>query len=110
MWQVWSLRAAVAVCITDAYSDPRFDARVDRDTGFVSRDLLAVPVLTSAGGSEYVGCVVEAMNQRENGFSASHEKLLSTIALQISDRLLPDLIEHMVQCHPPMTRGWLRPS
>ena len=85
-----------AVCITDAYSDPRFDARVDRDTGFVSRDLLAVPVLTSAGGSEYVGCVVEAMNQRENGFSASHEKLLSTIALQISDRLLPDLIEHMV--------------
>ena len=37
-------RLGQTVNVLDAYSDPRFNADVDRSTGYRSRGLLAVPV------------------------------------------------------------------
>ncbi len=54
------------VSIADAYHDPRFDRSADNETGFVTRTILAVPVLKpaslskQAGEAAKVGCVIEA--------------------------------------------------
>ncbi len=37
------------VLVNDARNDPRFDASVDRSTGYVTRSLLTVPMRTSSG-------------------------------------------------------------
>lgn len=87
--------SGLAVRITDAYNDERFDSRADKETGYVTRDLLAVPVLKH--NKHTVGCVIEAINQSTGGFQVAHEELLTAIALQIGDGLLPDLIQHMVE-------------
>ena len=39
-------RLGETVNVVDAYADPRFNADVDRKTGYRSRGLLAVPVKT----------------------------------------------------------------
>ncbi len=41
--------------------------------------------------------MIEAINSTAGGFYGAHEELLRAIALQVGDRLLPDLIQHMVK-------------
>eukprot|EP00953_Heterococcus_sp_UTEX-ZZ885_P004783 3070-Heterococcus_DN1.PRE.1 len=37
--------------VNDPYSDERFNAQIDKDTGFVTRNILCEPVLSRSGGS-----------------------------------------------------------
>ena len=39
--------------ITDAYTDPRFDASIDRKTGYLTRNILCLPLFNSA--NELIG-------------------------------------------------------
>jgi GAF domain-containing protein len=48
--------------ISDAYSDPRFNSSVDRDSGFKTRTILAGPIVDHRG--EILG-VTEMMNRRD---------------------------------------------
>ncbi len=48
------------VVINDAYSDPRFDQQVDRETGYHTRNILALPIEDSNG--EIMG-VYQAINK-----------------------------------------------
>ena len=63
--------------------DPRFAAWVDRDTGYVTKCLLAVPIL----GSKGVIGVIQLLNRRDGPFDAKDEDKLCRIAKQVS-RLL----------------------
>ena len=83
--------------IDDTYGDKRFERSADVNTGFVTRNLLAVPVLKQggdAGGKErrVVGCVLEALNQSGGRFEERHVELLDTIAVQVGSKLLGELI------------------
>jgi len=58
--------------VDDAYADPDFNPAVDRDTGFVTRSLLSVPLLDARGE---VFAVAQLLNRRDGRpFDAEDEK------------------------------------
>ena len=88
-WTAVNMRPAN---IKDVYNDPRFYRQADEETGFVTRSILAVPMVRAGwGGVRDVGGsgrgrligVVEAVNKRnEEGFSERDEKVLTVLAAQ----------------------------
>lgn len=85
-----------AVAIADAYEDPRFSHDVDLKTGYRTRSILCVPLVTPSG--TVVG-VIEAMNKKGDGpFDADDEESLralgshAAVALE-TQRLLEGEIE-----------------
>jgi len=63
---------------------PEFAGRFDRETGFVTRSLLAVPVLDERG--DVLG-VIEAINRRDGDFSGDDEGALSRLAHEVATTL-----------------------
>lgn len=65
--------------VSDPYSDPRFNREIDRRTGFVTRNILAAPMV----GLEHkpVG-VVQAINKRDGHFSVTDAAMLQVLADQ----------------------------
>ena len=47
----WVFQHKTPVKINDAYSDPRFYSEVDRRSGFVTRNILCIPILNQPGNS-----------------------------------------------------------
>lgn len=67
--------------LLDAYTDPRFDQRFDEKSGYRTKSLIAVPILSPEG--KVIG-VVEALNKRVGPFAVEDERLLEAITGQIS--------------------------
>jgi Nif-specific regulatory protein len=65
------------VNVRDAYADPRFYQGVDHQTGYRTRNLLAVAVRNQSG--EIMG-VFEALNKRAGAFDAGDEECLAALA------------------------------
>ncbi len=63
--------------VPDCYSDPRFNADVDKLTGFKTHCLLAVPLLGMMDG--LVG-VLELINKPEGSFDENDERLATVLA------------------------------
>ena len=49
-----------SIIVDDAYADPRFNAAIDRETGYVTKTVLCVPIRTGKG--EVIG-VAQALNK-----------------------------------------------
>lgn len=83
--------------IHDAYSDPRFNRSIDEQTGFVTHNILCVPIKTVKG--EVIG-VAQTLNKLKGKFTARDIHLLEamtsqgTLALQSAQ-----FIEHMKAVH-----------
>lgn len=73
-----------AAMIEDAYADARFNRTIDEKTGFVTRNMLCVPIKNKAG--EVIG-VTQALNKREGAFDAEDRRLLEALSLQASAAL-----------------------
>ena len=67
------------VIIHDAYADPRFNATVDQQTGYTTRNILCVPIRTVKG--EVIG-VCQALNKKEGGFEQDDLALLEDMTMQ----------------------------
>ena len=65
--------------VDDAYADERFDASVDKETGFTTRTILCVPVKTVRG--EIIG-VLQMLNKADGPFSRSDQSILEAMATQ----------------------------
>lgn len=65
--------------VSDPYLDPHFDARSDRRSGFVTRNLLAVPLLDIE--RQPLG-VIEAVNKHNGDFTAEDRALIPLFAEQ----------------------------
>jgi len=63
--------------IADAYKDDRFNRRVDLETGYHTRSILAVPMLNTRG--EVVG-VLQAINRKDGTFTEEDQELLGALA------------------------------
>lgn len=61
------------IIISDAYNDPRFDSSIDKKTGYVTRNIMSVPIYNSKG--EITG-VTELINKREGSFTSDDTKLM----------------------------------
>ncbi len=67
--------------ILDAYSDPRFNRSVDEQTGFVTRNILCVPITSHKG--EVIG-VAQTLNRNNGHFTESDRALLEDMVAQCS--------------------------
>jgi phosphoserine phosphatase len=67
------------VHVARPYDDPRFNPEPDRRSGFVTRNLLAAPMVNL--GRRPIG-VIQAINNRAGGFSTAHESLIQLLADQ----------------------------
>lgn len=74
-----SFTRRTAILIDDAYADPRFNPAVDRATGFRTRSILCVPVVSRHGIP--IG-VVQVLNHRVGGFSSKDQRRLENLAAQ----------------------------
>ena len=79
--------------IHDAYADPRFNADVDRETGFKTQSILACPVRNARG--EIIG-VAQALNKVDGEFDAQDLAVLAGITTQCAITLQSmQLVEQM---------------
>ncbi|MFN3322120.1 MAG: sigma 54-interacting transcriptional regulator [Bryobacteraceae bacterium] len=85
--------------VADAYSDPRFYQQVDRQTGYRTRNLLAVPLRDFEG--EILGAF-EVLNKADGPFTAEDEEILNSLAANAAiaiqtARLIAELRSHRQQ-------------
>jgi len=66
--------------VNDTRKDPRFAGKFDKASGFVTRSLLCVPMLSQG---ELVG-VIEVLNKRSGGYGEEHLQLLKGLAATAS--------------------------
>ncbi len=67
------------VNVPDAYADPRFDQEIDQVSGYHTRSVLAVPMISRDG--RIVG-VLQALNKRGGAFGREDEELALALAGQ----------------------------
>ncbi|MBE9128515.1 MULTISPECIES: adenylate/guanylate cyclase domain-containing protein [unclassified Coleofasciculus] len=65
--------------IPDAYKDPRFDPSTDQKTGYVTRNILCMPVFNSAG--DLIG-VTQLINKHQGSFTSSDEEFMRAFNIQ----------------------------
>ncbi|UKO95714.1 GAF domain-containing protein [Nostoc sp. UHCC 0870] len=68
-----------ALNIPDAYKDPRFDPSTDKKTGYVTRNILCLPVFNSA--NELIG-VTQLINKQQGSFTSSDEEFMRAFNIQ----------------------------
>jgi adenylate cyclase len=71
--------AGEGAIIHDAYADPRFNRSVDERTGFVTRNILCVPITTSRG--EAIG-VAQILNKKTGRFNQNDLRLFAAMVAQ----------------------------
>jgi phosphoserine phosphatase len=83
------------VNIPDAYADPRFNRDIDRQTGYVTRCLLTVPL---EGDDGQLTGVMQVINKRGGVFTAYDERLAEALAAQAGVALQrARLMQHYVE-------------
>ncbi|KAJ3209007.1 hypothetical protein HDU67_006422 [Dinochytrium kinnereticum] len=70
-----------SVNIHDAYKDSRFNPEVDRQTGYITRNILCMPIKNISG--EAIG-VTQMINRKKGAFGAEDEKILTAVAIEKS--------------------------
>jgi len=70
---------AEPLVIHDPYSDPRFNSSIDEQTGFVTRNIVCVPIRTVKG--DVIG-VAQSLNKRTGQFTEDDMQLLASMATQ----------------------------
>jgi len=85
------IESGEAANIEDAYRDERFDKTTDERTGYVTRNILAIPLVNSG---RVVGALM-ALNHAE-AFDAGHQQTLEFIAQEVSSTMLAPLLHQMM--------------
>ena len=75
----WIVRRGGAVIIDDVQTDKRFNADVDKATGYKTRNMIVVPV---ASKERMVG-VLQAINKKSGSFTTDDLEMLETLAHQV---------------------------
>lgn len=65
--------------ISDAYEDPRFDPSTDKKTGYITRNILCMPVFDSEG--ELIG-VTQLINKHQGSFTRTDEFFMEAFNIQ----------------------------
>lgn len=79
------LNSLDAINIHDAYKDSRFNPAVDKQTGYVTRTILCMPIKSILG--ECIG-VTQMINKQKGVFSAEDEMILSSFSSQGMSELI----------------------
>lgn len=90
-------RTRAIINVPDCYADPRFNPQFDRDTGYRTRCLIAVPL--TGLEDELVG-VLQLLNSGKDSFDAGDERMSEALASQAAvaiqrARLMEDRLEKL---------------
>lgn len=91
-----SIQNNETVRIDDPYKDPRFNSKVDKETGFVTKSILCMPVTNARG--DVIGAY-QAINKRgkESVFTQKDVKRLTLAAVYCGKTLESHLLYHEAQ-------------
>jgi adenylate cyclase len=67
------------IIVHDAYNDPRFDAAIDRETGYTTKSILCAPIRTARG--EIMG-VLQMLNKKHGEFNPEDLRILEAMTEQ----------------------------
>jgi signal transduction histidine kinase len=103
----WIVTHSEPLVVPDTTKDPRWSHKVDRQTAFITRSILGVPLLTR---DKTLGAL-EAINRRTGTFTEEDVTVLQTLAAQASVAIVnarlfqqSDLISEMVhELRAPLT-------
>lgn len=97
-------RHRATINVPDAYADPRFNREVDKQTGFVTRSILAVPLVGVDG--ELIG-VAQILNKRGGPFGEEDQEIALALAGQAAvamkrarlllDRMVREKLEREIE-------------
>ncbi len=76
----WVAQQKQPIVVNDTAQDERFYKKADEKTGFVTKNILCVPVMSSG---EVVG-VMQALNKKEGLFTKQDLKLLTSLSDQVA--------------------------
>ena len=79
-----AFQSGQAIIVDDPYADSRFNQRVDEQTGYQTKNIIAVPVKTVRG--EIIG-VLQALNKQRGRFTKKDLTILELITTQASQFL-----------------------
>ncbi len=82
------------VIINDAYSDERFNPEVDKQTGYRTENILAVPMFDRKGN---VLGVFQAINKRSGGFNSQDLELLTLVASYASSAIENKMLQEKLE-------------
>jgi sigma-B regulation protein RsbU (phosphoserine phosphatase) len=99
------LKSLESEVINDVQNDPRFYNQVDKDSGFKTRNMIAIPLVA---GEEKIG-VLEVLNKIGNGDFTEEERLvLLSIAEEIAFAIRnAKIFEYVVQSYCKQKQGQL---
>lgn len=69
-------RTGCSLLINNAYEDPRFDSKIDQELGYITRDILCMPVQLD----EKLIAVVQLVNKIDGTFTPADESLFASFA------------------------------
>jgi HD-GYP domain-containing protein (c-di-GMP phosphodiesterase class II) len=75
----WVIKHGEPLLIDDCRSDPRWSKRMDRESSFVTRNMICVPVSVKG---ETIGAI-QAINKRKGRFDGEEVEMLSILSSQI---------------------------
>jgi signal transduction histidine kinase/putative methionine-R-sulfoxide reductase with GAF domain len=78
----WVAESRQVVNLPDAYQDERFNSAVDLKSGYRTRSILCVPMLSLTSGVGSLFGVLQVLNKTGGPFTAADEDLLSALASQ----------------------------
>ncbi len=78
------LQTGKSVRVDDAYAEPQFSQKVDKASGYKTRNLMCVPLV---GGDRQTLGVFEVINKLDGSFTADDEELLSDLSAQVAAAL-----------------------
>ncbi len=89
----WAYTNRRGTIIHDAYKDNRFDAAVDKETGYKTNSILAAPIKTVEGKT--IG-VVQALNKKQGRFTVRDLHLVEVMTTQAAITLVNrQYVEHV---------------
>ncbi|MBF0457545.1 MAG: GAF domain-containing protein [Nitrospirae bacterium] len=88
-------KMAKGVIVNDAYKDKRFNREIDQQTGFKTRNMVCVPIVT--GKAEVLG-VVQILNKKTGKFAIDDMNLLEAMTTQAAIVLQTAQFVEQMQC------------
>ena len=85
------------ILVHDAYADPRFNAEIDGETGFKTRDLLCAPLKHMREGEARTVGVIQALNKRRGSFTDDDLNLLEALSSAAAAALANALLHEQVR-------------
>jgi nitrogen-specific signal transduction histidine kinase len=77
----WVAQTGETINIEDASHDTRFDANIDRQTGYKTRSMLCFPIKNKAG---IIIAVIQLLNSKRGTFTSLDETFLTALSVHIA--------------------------